>query len=70
MWKQLSEPNYGINKLYLELLRSGNPFSISLGSSVFVLLKSHKKDLANGKSPADGRARGRYIPKKHTEKYN
>ena len=56
--------------MYLELLRSGNPFSISLGSSVFVLLKSHKKDLANGKSPADGRARGRYIPKKHTEKYN
>jgi len=54
--------------MYLELLRSGNPFSISLGSLVFVFLKSHKNDLANGKSPADGRARGRYIPKKQTPK--
>lgn len=45
--------------MYLELRRFGNPFSSSLGSFVFVFLKSHKNDLANGKNPADGRARGR-----------
>ena len=43
---------------YLELLRFGNPFSSSSGSFVFVFLKSHKNDLANGKKPADGSARG------------